>query len=638
MCFVVPGCGSSGVDTDLESLDGLWLIKHGGFGCASLDGLMLENTVASFDHDGEDVSADFTDLSGNRYVIDGTYRDGYFFGDLTVTLLGGRVVRVGISTRAWTPQGETLAQLDGQLQMKFDSEGECAIGQRIGVWFLPSGSSDPSEVFSQCGPVDIVFVMDTSGSMDDEAEALCEQLDGVLAELQQLGLTDIRVFKWGVNEDADAPEHQGTGDFSCLEDNASEVFNNAIVPGTTDRRIFTPAEDLEGDEDWGPAISIVSHFGSQGRSQNFQWRTNAIKIIVPISDEGPSQGSGGYPDSDDAELIALAIENANANDVIVSPIVGSGAEPDTAQHAVNVADGTGGIAVRSTGAELDLGEVLFEIVFRACGGQVDPPGPTEPYSGATMLVAAGRDGGIFQINPTTGATTFLTSTPVDGVVSVELLYVSSMVYNESAGQLWAGTGGEADCDGCIYRIDSDGTAILVSDNDAVTDEDLEAHPGLTYRRSDGVIFGTEGEDDDLWVLSNMTGAAAAYTDDMSDDEHERGNGLTFVGDVLYWAGVDHLYRVDQFTGLGTDLGAFTFTNIQAPSSYTIVSMTALPGSSTIHAILKDRSVSPRLTYVCTINVATRAITVLQPPAPAQVSASPLLDGIAWVPANYFDDR
>ena len=168
-----------------------------------------------------------------------------------------------------------------------------------------------------------------------------------------------------------------------------EVFNDAIVPGTVDRRIFLP--DQEGDEDWGPSTAILAHFGSGGRDPDFQWRPDAIKIIVPISDEGPSQGDGpvlrvvhraeivrGLPD--------LCAEHAQQDLLLVGHAVGNRDGELLALEGGQGRQGDGRVA-RGCFDQLPSGELFpgaqpFEQV---AGGAV-PLGPAAVGKGAHELL------------------------------------------------------------------------------------------------------------------------------------------------------------------------------------------------------------------------------------------------------------
>ncbi|NNM26467.1 MAG: hypothetical protein HKO59_10875 [Phycisphaerales bacterium] len=198
-----------------------------------------------------------------------------------------------------------------------------------------------------CPPVEVVFLMDTSGSMDDEAAALCAAIDAVEGDLGALGI-DATTFLYGITE---APG----GAFDCLTDTVLDLFG-PDVPG--DGSCGPLDQPGDNDESWAPATAIVA--------QEFRWTPGALRVIVPISDEGPCLGSctDGLPESEAA--IANAIVLANINGVTVSPIVGNDPEDCVVPLATELAEGTGGTVFESTDPKLDLAAAIVALVLDAC--------------------------------------------------------------------------------------------------------------------------------------------------------------------------------------------------------------------------------------------------------------------------------
>jgi len=202
-----------------------------------------------------------------------------------------------------------------------------------------------------CPPVDIVFIMDTSGSMRDEAEALCTGMHQLVTDLQGLGITVNPRFL-GITQ-APADDH-----FSCLTDHVVGLLGEQ-VPGDAEACPF-PAT-LSAYESWGPATAIVA--------ERFPWTVDAARLIVPISDEGPCDGSrpsGCNDPGDDRASVENAIARAVANGVIVSPVAGTGSDACVINLGTALANGTGGIAVQSQNPKHDLTDMITEIVLDRC--------------------------------------------------------------------------------------------------------------------------------------------------------------------------------------------------------------------------------------------------------------------------------
>lgn len=190
-----------------------------------------------------------------------------------------------------------------------------------------------------CPPVDVVFVMDTSGSMSDEGNALCNSINGVVNDLLNQGITVNATFL-GITQTS----------FSCLQGTVAGTLGTQ-VPGNP-----TCCPTLGNSEDWGPATAIVA--------ANFGWQAGAVRVIVPISDEGAHNGN--RCNSQDEESIQNAIAIAVANDVICSPISGTGSSQCVIGLASDLAAGTGGMNFLSTDPNLDLAEAISALLLDAC--------------------------------------------------------------------------------------------------------------------------------------------------------------------------------------------------------------------------------------------------------------------------------
>jgi RHS repeat-associated protein len=144
--------------------------------------------------------------------------------------------------------------------------------------------------------VDIIFVMDSSGSMDNEASALVNTIKQVSQDLSSV--YDLNASLWSITNEFD---YSRTGfDSSVI---------NEIPNGTVNQY-----------EDWGPAAYDIATYYKK-------WRANTIKIVVPISDEGPENGDGLY--QDDKDVINKARKAVDNTDINVVPIVAQSWHQDT---------------------------------------------------------------------------------------------------------------------------------------------------------------------------------------------------------------------------------------------------------------------------------------------------------------------
>lgn len=188
---------------------------------------------------------------------------------------------------------------------------------------------------------DIVFAIDTSGSMHDEFSELCSKIDDVVAGLQGRGIT-VRYRILGI-----------TSNYLC-----TDGYVTNLIPGATS----------DHSEDWGPATYDLSY--------GYDWAPGYVRLIIPMSDEGPENGNGCYDPGDDRDSITMAIAAAQANNVRVAPVIGSGYNACVETLAQDLAYGTGGTLFYSTDPSGDLADGIATIVQTAV--KPDPKGEQGP--------------------------------------------------------------------------------------------------------------------------------------------------------------------------------------------------------------------------------------------------------------------
>jgi hypothetical protein len=184
------------------------------------------------------------------------------------------------------------------------------------------------------GSVDVVFAMDTSGSMDDEFDTLCSNIGVVAAALQNQGV-DVTYRVLGINRTR-----------NCATETVS-----GLLPGRVDH-----------EEDWGPATYELA--------RRYNWRSGATRLIIPMADEGPQDGCPCNDPGDDRNSITDAIAAARAYGVVVSPVIGTiGCDAADAARiwtlANDLANGTGGRAFRTADFPQIVIQALFDLIGSA---------------------------------------------------------------------------------------------------------------------------------------------------------------------------------------------------------------------------------------------------------------------------------
>ncbi|MCB1745143.1 MAG: hypothetical protein KDK91_32545, partial [Gammaproteobacteria bacterium] len=197
--------------------------------------------------------------------------------------------------------------------------------------------------------VEVVFAVDTSGSMNDDISALCASISAVEGQLIAKGI-NARTHLLGITQTR-----------NCLTNTVRNVVGQT-VPGNNGACDNT----LNQSESWGQATASLA--------RNFPWQPGATRVVIPISDEGPCDGGGG-PDigsinQADRDVITNAITQSQRAGVFVSPIASSGATDEMFELAQSLATATGGEAVRSNDPALDIAQSVGTLVEQACAQDI----------------------------------------------------------------------------------------------------------------------------------------------------------------------------------------------------------------------------------------------------------------------------
>ncbi len=219
-------------------------------------------------------------------------------------------------------------------------------------------SDDRPDECPLCPPVKVVFVMDTSTSMTDEGAALCASISAVAGELAEQ-LVDVESELLGIMQ-------AGTGQFSCLTGSVANLYGTTVPgdpPPNNETLGACPGGVEVGSEDWGRATSVVAG--------NKPWPTESVRLVIPISDEGPWCGDPASDPGVDRDSITHAIQTSVASHVVVSPITGTGTSTAVRALAQSLADATGGEVFSSQLPDEDLAAGILAIIRNACRNATD---------------------------------------------------------------------------------------------------------------------------------------------------------------------------------------------------------------------------------------------------------------------------
>jgi hypothetical protein len=209
--------------------------------------------------------------------------------------------------------------------------------------------------------VDVVLIFDTSGPLLNQLDRLCPAMLKDLAALTQRGF-DLKITPLGI-----------TSPYGCATDSVKNSIANSTVAS---------------NGDWGAAIvDVATHFA---------WRSNALRIIIPISNRGPALGDPVDDPGLDRDSIGRAIKSAQANHVAVSLLIGA---PDRATQpidhskllvlAADLAKGTGGQVIELSDLVVDPTHSVFELIDRAARTATN--GPLLSIPAAVRTLTCQRD-------------------------------------------------------------------------------------------------------------------------------------------------------------------------------------------------------------------------------------------------------
>jgi hypothetical protein len=176
--------------------------------------------------------------------------------------------------------------------------------------------------------LEVILLVDTSVSLDDELRVLCGGIEELVADVEERG-TVVNVVVLGIAETRD-----------CA---------SAHVSG------LVPEGQIQGKEDWGPAVADLA--------RHYDWMPDAARLLIPLSDEGPLRGDP--VDEGDKEAIKQAIQAAQDNAVMVSPLLGSDYNSDVEPLARDLARKTGGQVFATQDPDDDLLDGLRDLILAA---------------------------------------------------------------------------------------------------------------------------------------------------------------------------------------------------------------------------------------------------------------------------------
>ena len=197
----------------------------------------------------------------------------------------------------------------------------------LGIYKVKAGFGIGTYVAS--GALDMAFVIDTSGSMNNEWTMLDTLIENFTQSIWDSGV-DLNVTIYNL------ASLKSTSPYAKL---MNTVTYNGVNKSAH-------------SEDWGPGTTWAALY--------HPWRSGAGRVIIPISDECAYAG-GTSEGSDDIASIQEAITACTQNDVTVYPFWGDGSSSSVISEMNTLANGTGGDAyyfLNTSQVSFALGEIV----------------------------------------------------------------------------------------------------------------------------------------------------------------------------------------------------------------------------------------------------------------------------------------
>jgi RHS repeat-associated protein len=219
---------------------------------------------------------------------------------------------------------------------------------------------------ASCKSLDVVFVFDTSPSMNDDTELVCSLAAQLIGSLAERGIP-VNANYWGISDKQGNP---------CASSWVSQELGT-LLPGAPPAQFSSVLTcDAGGlpSENWAIATALVA--------SAYPWEEGAVRLVVPASDEGAY--CGDPTTALDLSAIEFATAVALDNATVVSPLVPATAPDPIVAQAELLAVPTSGISVRAGQSPEQILSSLTAVGNAACETVADAKAVPEVISVSPM--------------------------------------------------------------------------------------------------------------------------------------------------------------------------------------------------------------------------------------------------------------
>ncbi|NUN14822.1 MAG: hypothetical protein HUU55_14420 [Myxococcales bacterium] len=245
---------------------------------------------------------------------------------------------------------------DGSAMTQCLTLSTCSENAPMGNLALDCNGDNKPDECPTCPPIELVVIVDISGSMEEEFFSLCELIPLLFKILGDSGITlSTEAYAMGsywIQDAAAFPELS-----VCLGSSLHETYGPDVLPQS-----ISQVGSLELDtEGWAGAIAAVV--------KHKTWADDTLKLIVPVSDEAPVWGDPF--DAKDQLGVDFVVDLCQSRGVTVAPIIGYGANLDVLDAADQFAKKTGGLVYATAIAADMTAHALLSLVATRCALETD---------------------------------------------------------------------------------------------------------------------------------------------------------------------------------------------------------------------------------------------------------------------------
>ncbi|HVE73850.1 MAG TPA: sialidase family protein [Mycobacteriales bacterium] len=159
-------------------------------------------------------------------------------------------------------------------------------------------------------PLDVFFLLDTSGSMDDVIDGLARDFEGVSKKLEEAGIDAF--FGLGDYQDTGGVRYRRLVDIQPPGDPLRRALNSILTNGG-DEPAYTALHQVST----GSGIPAPTEGRAVPRGSGASWRPGSLRVIVHATDEVPSSDASGFTQSQ--AVFAMQVDETRHVGIAVAP-------------------------------------------------------------------------------------------------------------------------------------------------------------------------------------------------------------------------------------------------------------------------------------------------------------------------------